>query len=167
MILLVVEGRSDQVFFDHVLNKVLKANRSEVRIKSSNGIDKMLIGTLPDACKLLGTIYTKVIAAFDVDEMKKRHTQSKRRIQRLEEILRQYPQAGGFPVRDNLEDLIGDCLPKDQRRSFRKRVKAESKVVAAEWALKQELNETELKSRVADLEASLNCNLQKVFHSTF
>lgn len=165
MILLVVEEQSAKIVLEHIVYTLLGRAISRVSIKPSRGIDTMLTETLPNACKLLGDTYSKVIVIFDRDKMHEPYTSSKSRIQQLQEILNQHRNfpVGGFAVRENLEEFIKACLPAPRRGAFSERVNRSGKVVAARWALSQQLNQKVLKSKVTDLERSLNCQLIRDF----
>lgn len=163
MIMLVVEGESDKVFFEYVRDSVLQQTKFEVTY--ARGIDRMLQRELPDAIRLLQQgLYTKVIAVFDTDEMSKPYDSKKTRFERLRELLKS-PNLpiGGFAVRNNLEDLIKDYLPTELRQEFKERLKRQGKPTAIKWAIKQNLDQNNLRARLADLQRSLNCNLIKNF----
>jgi hypothetical protein len=119
----------------------------------------MLESTLPDVCKVQN-LYFKVIAIVDSDEM---HEPSGKgtRISRLQELLKSYKHLRAFPVRDNLEDLIQNCLPPQKRREFNDKIHARLKLAAAQWAIKQDLDVDTLKNKLVDLEGYLRCQQQK------
>jgi|GEM_PF-1893087 len=162
MILLVVEGESDGVFFEYAMSQQ-SSLYPEVQIIYADGIDKMLQSTLPDAIKFLKQdLYTKVIAIFDWDKMHEPYGKHSTRIERLQELLREHPRVGGFPVRNNLEDLIENCLNQSQKAEFQKR-KHKSKLAAVRWAIKQDLDQHQLKAKLTDLQKSLQCQLIRDF----
>jgi hypothetical protein len=167
ILLVVVEGRADKCFFEHVfehvLDETLQQREPEVKVKvqEAQGIDRMLKSTLPDVCKLQD-LYFKVIAIVDSDEMHKPFGKGTR-ISRLQELLKSYKHLRAFPVRDNLEDLIQNCLPPQKRREFNDKIHARSKLAAAQWAIRKEqgLDVDTLKNKLADLEGYLRCQQQK------
>jgi hypothetical protein len=165
ILLVVVEGRADKCFFEHVfehvLDETLQQREPEVKFKvqEAQGIDRMLKSTLPDVCKLQD-LYFKVIAIVDSDEMHKPFGKGTR-ISRLQELLKSYKHLRAFPVRDNLEDLIQNCLPPQKRREFNDKIHARLKLAAAQWAIKQDLDVDTLKNKLVDLEGYLRCQQQK------
>jgi hypothetical protein len=164
MILLIVEGASDKIFCEHLLRDLLQIS-DKIVVEQTRGIDRMLRETLPHAIRLLqASLYTKVIAIFDRDKMNEPYDKKKTRIERLRELVHQHPSVGGFPFRENLEDLIQNCLrPATKRRDFWERVRR-SKEVAVRWAIKHKhLDEDLLRNRLTDLQRSLNCYLMKDF----
>lgn len=164
MILLVVEGESDRIFFEYVRDVVWQQSPDQVKITDSRGIDIMLQRTLPDAIKLLKLkqgLCDKVIAVFDWDEMHESHGK-KTRIERLQELLQMHPRVGGVPVRENLEDLIRSCLDQTYRVKFEE-LKHKSKLAAVKWAIKQDLDQSQLKARLTDLQRSLQCQILRDF----
>ncbi len=157
ILLVVVEGEGDKKFFDYVIYKILQQSKPRVKIQVANGIDKIL-AMLPDVCKLQDQ-YFKIIAIVDRDKMHEPFGEGTRS-KRLRELLKSYPHLRAFLVRDNLEDLIRDCLPAQKKREFNDKIK-QSKPVAALWAIKQNLNVDKLKNKIADLERYLRCQQQK------
>jgi hypothetical protein len=133
--------------------------KSKLKFETLKELTKMLDRTLPHVCKLQNH-YFKVIAIVDSDEM---HEPSGKgtRISRLQELLKSYKHLRAFPVRDNLEDLIQNCLPPQKRREFNDKIHARSKRAAAQWAIKQDLDVDTLKNKLVDLEGYLRCQQQK------
>lgn len=165
MIVLVCEGASDATFFEYVIRTVLRSE-SQLKIINSYGIDNMLkeSGALSDAIRRLqrGSRVTKVIAVFDWDKMHEPYGK-RRRIERLRELLQQHPYVGGFPVRENLEDLVQNCLPHERRSEFENQLKNEGKETAVKWAIRQNLDQEKLKVSLTDLQRSLDCQLIRDF----
>jgi hypothetical protein len=168
ILLVVVEGLSDKCFFEYVFEHVLcetletlrqREPKVEVKVREAKGIDEMLKRTLPDVCKVQN-LYFKVIAIVDSDEMHKPFGKGTR-ISRLQEFLKSYKHLRVFPVRDNLEGLIQNCLPPQKRREFNDKIHARLKLAAAQWAIKQDLDVDTLKNKLVDLEGYLRCQQQK------
>lgn len=164
MILLVVEGESDQKFFEYVRDRVLQQSSAPIKIADAKGIVRMLQKELPDAISLLQRdLYTKVIAVFDHDKMNEPYNKQSTRIERLRELLWEDPRVGGLPIRENLEDLIQDCLPNERRKEFKERINRQGKPTAIQWAIKQNLDQDKLRARLTDLQRSLYCQLIRDF----
>lgn len=121
-------------------------------------------GALLDAIRRLqhSARVTKVIAVFDWDKMHEPYDKRKTRIERLQELLQVHPRVGGFPVRENLEDLIESCLNQGQKAQFQDKWH-KSKLAAVKWAVKQDLDQHQLKARLTDLQRSLQCQLIRDF----
>jgi len=156
ILLVVVEGPGDKDFFEHVLYEILQLRK--VKVQAANGIDRMLGRMLPDVCELQDQ-YFKVIAIVDRDKMHEPFGKG-RRSDRLQELLKIYPHFRAFLVRDNLEDLIRDCLHPPKKKEFNERLQR-SKRAAAQWAIKQDLDVNILKNKTSDLEGYLRCQQQK------
>ncbi|MCS7198710.1 MAG: hypothetical protein NZ930_08620 [Candidatus Bipolaricaulota bacterium] len=68
MIVLIVEGEGDKIFFEYVRDVVFQQSPVQIEIACAQGINRMLKEELPNAISFLQQgLYTKVIAVFDED----------------------------------------------------------------------------------------------------